>query len=36
MTPNESQAATIGVICKAVLGGTPLERRSTVDPVAKS
>ncbi len=30
MTPNESQAATIGVICKAVLGGTPYERRSTV------
>jgi len=36
MTPNESQAATISVICKAVLGGTPLERRSTVGPVARS
>jgi hypothetical protein len=32
MTPNESQAATIGVICKAILGGTPFERRSAVGP----
>ena len=36
MTPNESQAATIGVICKAVMGGTPLERRSTVGAPAAS
>lgn len=36
MTPNESQAATISVICKAVLGGTPYERRSTIEPTASS
>jgi hypothetical protein len=30
MTPNESQAATISVICKAILGGKPFERRSAV------
>ena len=36
MTPNESQAATISVICKAILGGTPFERRSAVEPAAPS
>lgn len=36
MTPNESQAATIGVICKAILGGTPFERRSSVGPAKAS
>lgn len=32
MIPNESQAATISVICKAILGGKPFERRSAVRP----
>jgi hypothetical protein len=32
MTPIESQAATIGVICKAVLNGTPFERRGFSGP----
>lgn len=31
MTPIDSQVATIGVICKAILGGTPFERRPFAD-----
>ena len=29
MTPNESQAATISVICKAILGGKPFDGLET-------
>jgi hypothetical protein len=36
MTPLESQAATISVICNAVLGGKPLERPLAVEPAAPS
>jgi len=32
MTPIESQVATIGVICKAILGGKPFERRPFAGP----
>jgi hypothetical protein len=32
MTPNESQTATIAVICKAVLSGKPLERPLAAEP----
>lgn len=36
MTPNEFQVATIKVICKAVLGGTPLEPSLGLPPVSPS
>jgi hypothetical protein len=36
MTPIDSQAATIGVLCKAVLGGAPLERPLAAVPASPS
>ena len=36
MTPNESQSATISVICKAVLGGQSPERPLAAAPAAPS